>query len=195
MSRNARPRLDVYKLAQEQAEKRARTARAAAVLAGDPAEHRASRRRELERRIDLPVSAPLEGRLLAAIICDPAVLAICDGVETDDFAVFGHQWVFAALRIVQARGEWVMPAWPSTSDVGARAIALARCIDALGDELARLDKRDEKHTRDTVDDLYLAELLARHTWETYGPPGSPIAAWVEHDARQLRELADRRRAL
>ena len=152
------------------------------LLEGDPATRRARRLRDLELRVSIPFAPELEGRLLAAILSDRAVLDLCDRVEVDDFGELRHNAVFRALRQLQARGAW-------------QAESFGASVTAIGDELAQMDVRDEKHQRDSVDDVFLAELIGRHMWETYGPPGAPIAAWVEHDARSLRALAEGRRAL
>ena len=175
-------RVDVDAIARQVAAERARRRFDERVEADARDERGAARLREVQRRLAVPAAPLLEGRLLAAMLCEREVLELCADVEADDFTALKHGIVFRALRNLQARGEW-------------RAADCAESLAALGAELARTDARDEKHERDSVDDLYITELLARHLWETYGPPHAPIAAWVGHDARQLRLLAERRRSL
>lgn len=183
MSRSrSRHRLDVDAIARQIASERARRGDHEQLVRAARADRRSARLHELERRIDVPYAPQLEGRLLAAILCEREVLELCSDVEVDDFGDLRHRAVFASLRNVLARSD-VRPWSP------------AAVLDAVADELELADARDGKHLSDSVDDMFLAELVCRHLHEAYGPPGSPIAEWVLHDAAQLRQLANRRRAL
>lgn len=189
-------RVDLDEIAARIARRRA----AEAMLRSDPAAERRRRLDEMVTRVSIPFAPLLEGRLLAAIISDPAVHAICALllVELDDFAQFQHRCIYEAFLDVAP--SWSVAAWRNDLP-GWTTLALPNLIDAMGTALEALDAKaaagpsGRTYKRDKVDDLAISELLGRHVWETYGPPGEPMATWVEHDARALRELADRRRAL
>ncbi|HET9063750.1 MAG TPA: hypothetical protein VFO62_10715 [Candidatus Binatia bacterium] len=145
-------------------------------------EQRVRRIENLEFWRRLPVAHALEGRVLVAMLCDSAVLALCEDVESDDFAHSRHRVVFNALRNMQALGLW--STW-----------TVYEAVYHLGERLALEDEQLDKHVRDHVDDIYLGELIAKHMYETYGEVGAPDAAWLAHDCAKLRELAEKRRAL
>lgn len=130
----------------------------------------------------MPMSRALEERVLVAMICDPAVLSLCDDVETGDFATPRLMTVFTALRCLQADGTWA-------------AGTVYEAIYWLGDHLAREDAAKGTRKREIIDDIYLGQLICDHMYETYGPFGSPDAEWVRHDVDRLRRLADRRREI
>lgn len=182
MKPRRRPDLDAI---DEQVARERAAAQRPAVVAGETRERRERQVRELEHAIDFPCSPTLEGRLLAAMVCDPAVLALCEDVDSEYFHKLWHLEVFMTLRALQAAGAF---------QVG-EVFTVYDAIAAVGDYLEARDAFLEKNVRSSVDDAFLAELLARHMHETYGPFGAPIAAWVLHDVAQLRELARARREL
>lgn len=124
---------------------------------------------ELEARV---VAAMLGGELVPA---DPATdgepasaLALCEDVELDDFAVYQHRAVIAAIRNLQAVGKASGPLQ----------------VDAW---LAERDRRLEQNVRDKVSLFFLSDLLLLQT---------RFANVVELRValRWLRDLAARRRA-
>lgn len=107
-----------------------------------------------------------EGRVLVALVREPAVLAAAEALELDDFADLRHQAVFTAIRELQARAMLVVPfeidAWIRRHDA------------ELGTSLA------EKAGLAFIVELEL-------DYEPYGH-----AVLWEHDMRWLRTLALRR---
>lgn len=189
-------RVDLDKIAAQVARRKAQEA----LFRPDPEAERRRRLDELVTRSGIPFAPLLEGRLLANIVCDPAVHAICEVllVEVDDFAHFPHQWIYRAFRSIA-------PSWSARSRQSDiqwwNQNALPVIIESIGLALENMDAAAERdtgsptRTREKCDDLLILELLSRHALESYGPPGEPIGAWVEHDARQLRQLAEWRRSL
>lgn len=164
-------KVDVAKLADEVARRKRQTQ---AVV-----EDRTRVRLDVEENRFKTHQAPaLEARVLAGLIFDPVILALCDSLEVDDFSDLRHRVVIAAVRNLRAADP--------------NAVISAESIDRY-----LLAEDGRRHTRlaEKAGMTFLAILLAENLWNTYGEYGEPNAAWLAHDLGQLRTLADRRRAL
>lgn len=110
-----------------------------------------------------------EQRLLAALICEPPVLAAADEIEVQDFTEFTHWVVFQQIRNLQA----------AQHDIG---------VLEIDDLLAERDKNYGVFLRPKCGAAFLGCLIL--DTEPYGH-----AVLWEHDMWWLRTLHARRRAL
>lgn len=108
-----------------------------------------------------------EGRLLAAMLVEPAVLRAAGDVELDDFTDLRFRAALAAIRHLQSR--WML-------------VDLFE-VDA---QLHRVDEDRDSNVAEQAGLAFLAMLLCST------PPYNHAVLW-EHDMCWLRELANRRR--
>lgn len=168
-------KVDVAKIAADVAKRKGEAKREGRSEIGRRVERQSARLDVASNEILTYRCTVVEARLLVACIVEPQVLAWCETLEPDDFADLRNKSLLIAVRELQARVEHI-----SSLDVMA--------------ELRRRDERRQTHLAEMLD-CYLAELLCEHAWNTYGEPGEPTRAWVEHDLGKLRELTEHRRGM
>lgn len=111
-----------------------------------------------------------ERQLLAGMLCEAHVLAVCDDVETDDFTDYRHWVVLAAIRQLQGESADVDPF-------------------EVDEVITQRDRTADKHIAQQAGAQFLSRLIA--VTFTYGN----AMTIVENDIRWLRVLAGRRRIL
>lgn len=120
----------------------------------------------------------IERQVLAAVFLWPRALELADDLELDDFGAVEHQAIFAALRDVQAKGQ------PITVDsVCERMIAREKLkLFGCGDRV-----------NEAVPFAAVGALVANAP--TYGKDNERLEDELLRHLRELRVLADQRRAI